>query len=70
MSGDDVVWFDGLVTGETPACWLVEVDGQSKLIPESQMRDGSDSMEEGEDVTVGIPAWLAEKQGIKGRPEK
>lgn len=70
MSGSDTVWFDGHVNDSTPACWLVEVDGEVALIPMSQVRADSDTPEHGEDVTLGIPRWLAEDKDIDYREER
>jgi len=52
------------VVKETEAAFLCSIEGEELWIPKSQLKDGSDELEEGGSGTIVIPTWLAEEKGL------
>lgn len=68
MSRTDTVFFDGVVVRILPSSCVVRLDDSEEVvIPMSQVRNGLHSINEGEDVTLGVPRWLAEDRDIEYR---
>lgn len=72
MGRNDIVYVDVYVVRECDASILVEnhEDGDTFLVPLSQLKDGTDVREEGDSGTIAIPRWLAEDRQVSVRETK
>jgi len=62
---DDTVEVNGEVKATTERAVLLDVgDGDRVWLPRSQIEEGIDDVEVGEDLTVTIPEWLANQEGL------
>lgn len=53
------------VKKETARAVLIEIDGAEHWIPFSQIAEGAEDLNEGEEgVSFSIPRWLAEERGL------
>jgi hypothetical protein len=60
--GHDHINVSGRVVKLTPRAVLFEVRGDRQWVPKSLI-DDPDSLEEGEEVTIGIEEWKLEELG-------
>jgi len=70
MSTRDTVYFDARVESVLDASIIVLTDdGEEVLLPMSQLRDetSSDHDEEGAEIVVAIPRWLADDREVDYR---
>jgi hypothetical protein len=63
-SCDPTVTLYATALKETDAALLCGIDGESVWIPKSQIRDGSEVHEEGEEGDLVITEWIAKKKGL------
>lgn len=62
---DDTVTIGDIeVKASTPKAILIEVDGEEHWIPRSQLLDGTDVDDVGDEGKIVIPKWLADDRGL------
>lgn len=62
---DEPVRLDNCVAKhETEKALLVDIDGEEKWIPKSQIHDDSEVYENGHEGTLVITGWFAKKEGL------
>lgn len=61
---NDPVYIDCDCIKETEKAILVNIDGEEKWIPKSQVVEQSDVQGEGDSGTLAITRWFAEKEGL------
>ncbi len=66
MSNDDMEHFDAIFLRATAAGVLVNIEGEDIWLPrlKCEFEPPPDCMEEGDDCEVGVPQWLAKKEGL------
>jgi len=58
------VELDALCIHETDLALLVEIEGEEVWIPKSQIEDDSEVMEKGDEGTLVVSGWFADKEGL------
>ena len=61
---DDVVTIHAHAIKDTGLALICQVDGQSVVIPKSQIREASEVKKEGDEGDLVIPEWLAAQKGL------
>lgn len=64
MPKETVEFDDVLCIAETDEAILVEIDGDQHWIPQSQVNDDSEVWSKGDEGTLIITRWIAEKKGL------
>jgi hypothetical protein len=66
MSNDEepVEFEDVRVKAETELAILCEIDGKEVWIPRSQVHDDSEVSSQGDEGTLILARWFAEKEGL------
>jgi len=64
MSGNKVRIDDVEAIGETPKALHVIIDGEKHWIPKSQIDDDSEVWENGQEGTLVISEWFADKEKL------
>jgi len=54
---------DALAIRETAKALLVEVEGEERWVPKSCIHDDSEVWKEGDEGTLALMGWFAEKDG-------